>query len=178
MIKRLILIRHGETSSNKADPTRKLTERGIFQIQKSASRISELIRPNTVILSGNTNRTLQSTRILSKLLNITTITNRPSLQINKFSKFLNNSADPIKSYVEASQLNILPKGVETISQALNRFEKVASPLIKNNSCLIIVGHGGFLDIIIKFHPWFENRPHSSWLQYGQVKYTDIKSDRI
>ncbi len=64
----LYLVRHGEASSELADPSQALTEQGLLDVRKTASHLAELKIPLDLILHSNKLRAKQTATVFADYL--------------------------------------------------------------------------------------------------------------
>lgn len=169
MLKRIILIRHGESQKDKQNPKRGLTKRGVKQIEDAAISIKKIMIGNCKIITTDTNRTRQSSIILSKILDLDFETTELNLRVDNFDlieRENKNKSNLVFKYFKTFEDGKLNAKIATPVEILNRF----IDLISNYKCdtIIIVGHSGALESFIvyqdKFIPAMKFKKE---LEYGE-----------
>jgi broad specificity phosphatase PhoE len=171
MKKTIIIVRHGETTKNKTNSDRGLTLVGRKQMVLSATKIKKLLSPKgkIAIVFGNSRRTMLSANIISTMLNNSVVFSSPNLRLEGFSRFAERLSNPVQRYIESSLNNKLPEYVETPAIAINKFNSVTDSLLSRFDVIIVVSHGGFLDVIAKFHPLFI-KANRTPINYGKFRH--------
>jgi len=155
-LSQIILIRHGESETNKENSHRHLTMAGKQQVTIQAEKLNKLIRlSKSVIVTTDTNRTKETANILAKKLKINEIALR-DLEISGFSKFAKSAKSPVRDYFKLLKGVGFSKIVDTPVKCLSQFENILNKFKDTADILILVGHGGILDSIINFHPLFDS----------------------
>lgn len=155
-IKTIIMFRHGETTIDKTDPNRSLTQNGIIRTIKQANVLKKLINTNSCeIFSTNTIRTIDTAKILARELSV----NFQKKYCKEFSSFLINRWDLIKDnsnrdltdiYMDLVTKNKLPLGVVTPSQVSSQFLKVVKELNTKATTIVLVANGGSIEVASYF----------------------------
>lgn len=166
MIRKIILIRHGETEKSKTNPNRELTRKGKSQIRKSSREISSLLAlSETVILSNQIARAIQSAQILSVKLGLPLLLAKENLRIENIRTLRRKNL--LGAYISAFNKNKLPPTIPTPTGIVNRFMKEIGK-VQSAKNIILVGHGGALEIFAMFQEQFRtNSDNAKELGYGE-----------
>lgn len=164
--KTLILIRHAESEKNKNNPLRSLTSRGKLQAQKAATALSLLVSGSVEIISTTTPRTMETGKILSKILTVPFDKTFENLRVENINELGNSSENLTLIYFKKYKENSLPKNLPTPSEIVRRFIKAISQI--ECDTLIIVGHSGALETFASFQKNYKfNGPISDELNYAE-----------
>ncbi len=176
--KTFIVVRHGETSSNKKDPKRGLVLEGYKQMKNAAKQIKkEADLADAIIIANGIRRSKLSATLLADELNIPVIISSrfmiKMLKKDTARNLLINNPDDLSPgvyYLELAKKGQLEnKLFYTPSEILTRFKKNLQ-LFKNKKTLIFVGHEGSLDTFLKFQNIYKNvsKKDKKAIAYGEV----------
>lgn len=171
MIKKIILIRHGESERDKTNPDRKITPRGIRQIQKAAYDIIPVVNGKKCeIISTATVRTVQSAKIISEKLGIPYSKTSPNLRvenINVLEKKYPKEKDITFLYFKIFEKGVLPQEIPSPKIVVKRFFKAFKGLA-DNEIAIVVGHSGALESFALYQDLFLSKTKlKRELKYGE-----------
>lgn len=181
MTNKVILLRHGETTSDKNNPKRGLTDYGQKQIKAAGQKIKKVVgSQKTIVIAANTKRALQSAIILANGLNLPLAKIRPNLRIKNIEMLkkyfeIYPKKDLTQIYFELDKKNQLPDMVEKPDRLVSRFKKIIN-LTKSFPVIIIVGHAGAIETFAKYQE--EYRPKTlvkKEVSYGQFITLERKS---
>ena len=147
----LYVIRHGEDTPGYRGgfALTRLTEKGKEQIKNAASKFAS--DDFDYIVSSDLPRAKESAEIISKLLNKEIIYNKDFREYNNgiLAGMKNEIADekyPQYIFAEIGMDDRFPEG-ETPREYYARVSKALNELIKDNKNVLLVTHGGVIDII-------------------------------
>ncbi len=151
-MKKLILVRHGQTTSNKSNPDRGLSPRGVKQVINLASKLrSSIIIPAAIIYS-TTKRASQTAHILGRYLSITDISPAP-IRIKNVDNIAliikhqqKQGITPAQAYLSLG--NYKKYGVESPAQLAKRWLNIIKPI--KAQTIILVSHEASLDAFLRF----------------------------
>lgn len=167
IIKTIIFIRHGQTTDDKNDPNRSLTNAGITLVSKTCNQISQEINLFPVeIISTNTVRAIQTAQILSDYLKIKY---RQDLSL-KASAFLikewnyirqiksqnikYSSSDLTYIYLSLAENNKLPANIKRPFQVANQFIKFIKSIKSDAKTLIFIANGGSIEAASYYQKYY------------------------
>lgn len=182
MIKRIILIRHGETTADKNNPNRGLTKLGQKQVKEVADKLVKYLGKQKVkIVTSNTVRAKMSAKIIAKKINQRPTVNRSSLRVKNIEKLkklsINSGSDLTSTYWQLFKENRLPPKVEKPTEIVKRFSFVIRKYFRWR-ILIIVGHAGALETFVKFQDQYKSKKKlEKELNYGQFIILDRKRSK-
>lgn len=183
MIKRIILVRHGQTTADKNNPNRGLTELGQKQIKEVADKLAKYFQSDqkVKIVACNTIRAKMSGKIISKKINQDLTVSRVNLRIKnietlkKFS--VRSGLDLTSTYWQLFKENRLPLRVEKPTKTVKSFYEIIRKYQKW-TILIIVGHAGSLETFAKFQNQYRSKKIiKKELNYGQFIILDRKRSK-
>jgi len=127
-MKRLILIRHGQTQISKSDPERTLTIEGEDSIADAAEKIMPYLVGRVVILHSPTLRTRQSAIVIGEVIGCEDIRSADLRMIGpEFLAARANAGDLLgisAAVVYMRKMHIQPDQIETPAQLVNRFDEI------------------------------------------------------
>jgi broad specificity phosphatase PhoE len=175
MPKRIILIRHGESDSDKADAGRHLTPVGVGQIHETARAIGGLISYPAGIVSTPLNRTVESAKILSEVLNIPLGGLFPGLRVENIDNLPHIYADLdiTFNYFRCFAEGNLPSQIPSPLDMTRRFKEAIFSLGYLHT-LVIVGHGTALESFYVYQSDYSSMPIYHELDYGQYLVLEEK----
>lgn len=156
---RLILVRHGETSTNiqgkihKFSDSEKLTENGINQIKK----VSKVIKTNNpiAVYCSKENRAVESASIISKALSIP-VFEAEGLEERNWGDYAGLSFEEIKKLAGMDDMNFQkrysfhPPNGESWQETEERLIKTVNEILSKNEgmTVVLVTHGGSIRILM------------------------------
>jgi len=165
---RLILVRHGETSTNVKNVLHKfgdsdnLTENGIRQIQQTSEKLKDL--KCSVLYASNEFRALQSAEIISKICNIPVIP-LTGMEERNWGDYSGKPWSQIKTILDPLSIDqryefVPPKG-ESWKDFEHRLIKNVKQINADNSNAVIgiVTHGGSIRALM---PYLLSVPKEEW----------------
>lgn len=170
MPKTIIVIRHGESESDKNNPYRRLTPVGKSQIAESAKKIKELMgNSGGQIVTTQTTRTIQTATILSKILEFPVKETRINLRVENFGiieERYPKSKNLTFKYFEDFKNGKLDPTIPAPTQIAGNFLKVIGKF--ENELIIIVSHGAALESFVLYQSTYKtNKVVNNELNYGE-----------
>lgn len=155
MIKKVILIRHGESEKDKSKPDRNLTDDGRAQIKKTSRAMASVVRGRRAeIIATTTPRAIQSAEILSRELRVPFWKTFPKLMVENIKRIQSDTTKDLTfRYFELFTRGQLPRDIPTPLAMVKRFED-ALVAIKEKDIAIIVGHSGALEAFANYQKVF------------------------
>ena len=159
-MKKIILVRHGQTIQDKSNPDRGLSPVGIKQVSNLAQSLNLSIISPAVILHSNTHRAAQTAHIIGQSLSITNIcsANLRIQHIDKIAQLIRHH--PAQAYLSLKRYHHY--GVESPAQLTKRWLKIISPL--KAKTIILVSHEASLEAFLYSQKIF-NVKHKSFNQF-------------
>lgn len=182
MIKKIILVRHGETTADKNNPNRGLTKLGQKQIKGVADKLVKYLDNQKVkIVACNTVRAKMSAKIIAKKINQGLTVSRLNLRVKNIEKLkrfsVRSGLDLTSTYWQLFKENRLPSKVEKPKKIVYKFYKVIRKYQKW-TILIIVGHAGALETFAKFQDQYKSKKKiKKELNYSQFIILDRKRSK-
>lgn len=154
----LILLRHGETYDNNDGIYNRddvsLTEQGIYQIERAADQIHNMIIDRALV--SPLNRTKESFDIIRKYHDIPYKYDEEIVEIDagkmkglSFEQGLEKYPRTLEYYMEDYIHNPMPGG-ESIKEAFDRAGRVLRRLRSESGNVLLVTHGGFISLILAY----------------------------
>lgn len=181
---RIILIRHGQTTLDKENPLRGLTEGGIKKTKMLAKKIEKFdVTTNMILISADNYRSIQTARIISqtikvryyqnysRLFDTTTVKNWELIKSIKTrnSKYLD--VDLTKLYLKLSERGFLPKDIKKPITVAEKFVKLIKKIRIQKRTLLFVGNGGTLEAIAYYQSLFKTK-ESDIIRTRILNYSD------
>lgn len=175
--KRLIIVRHGETSLNKKNQQRRLTAKGQDQMKLAGQEILDHLKNEPcLILSNNVVRSKESAQLISATINAPLkIVSELKIQMTSSKslerKIRNNplGLSPGAYYLQLCLEDNLPQGIKRPGQVTGIFLAILKTHRQHQN-LIIVGHEGSLDALLHYQSIYHQvlRKGSGPLSYGEM----------
>lgn len=157
-LKKIILVRHGQAENNSRDLVGgwsqvKLTKLGVKQVKAVAKRLSKELKGTYTLYSSDLTRAKQTTEILSKTLNMESTY---AMELREFNSGIASGMvrkEAMKHYDNTSIPTLdwrpYPES-ESWKEFNTRVTSFLNKLSKTEERVIIVSHGGTIQIIIKW----------------------------
>jgi broad specificity phosphatase PhoE len=183
-LRKLILIRHGNTPKNNRTPQRGLTKEGVKRIMETSKMLRKEVSgmKSCLILSTPTNRAILTADILTSELKISQ-RGLENLRINNLSK-LAKSLDDVKlrrgnlsNYYWAIS-NYEEVGVESTIEFAKRVEVIISGYFeKGFECIILVTHEISLETIVRYSEMYSLmwKSYEDTSDYGDFAVMELSS---
>ena len=136
-MKRLILVRHGQTTPDKSNPDRGLSPHGIIQIKALSLLLQPLIIKPTIIIHSPTYRAKQTARIIAKQLSIRTKT--ANLRLKNVGNLQPGNIRPAQAYLSLNQYG----NIESPQKLVNRWLKIFNSV--THTTVIAISHEASLE---------------------------------
>ncbi len=149
----IVLVRHGETSSNKEFDKRGLTDEGIERTLLLSSKIKRFLKGSSMMFCSNRVRSISTAEILARNLNIGFIKSDEFIIQGKknISDMIRKSRllgiKPAKTYIELEGYDSYK--IEAPIDLACRWSEILSGYDRFDF-IIIVGHEGGLDAFMRF----------------------------
>ncbi len=170
-LKKVILIRHGQTTKSKVDEGRKLTTNGVNQITKVALTLKKADLGKGVIVCTPKVRSKMSAAIIARVLSLPRRVFRSNMRvlgIEKLTSLQKKSEDLTFCYLRLVKQNKLPAGITKPVELIKNFNKLIKTYGKFNS-LIFVGHSGGLEALTLYKNKFVTKSSpTKELNYGEM----------
>ena len=163
-MKRLILVRHGQTTKDKTNPDRGLSPRGIIQVKALSQRLQSLVIPPTIILHSPTHRAQQTASIIAKTFHANT---KPAdLRLKNIDLLQLKGMQPAPAYLNLNQYG----NIESPPELVNRWLKIFNSI--NHTTVIAISHEASLEAFF-YHQTRFKLEHKSFRKF--FNYTDFAS---
>lgn len=131
-MKRLILVRHGQTTKDKTNPDRGLSSRGIIQVKLLSQHLQPLVIQPAIILYSQTHRAQQTAFIIARRLHINT---KPTdLRLKNIHLLQPKGIRPAQAYLGLNKYRDIESPQELVDRWLKIFNSV------NHSTVIAISH--------------------------------------
>lgn len=183
MIKKIVLVRHGETTPDKNNPTRGLAKAGRKQIEETANKLTKCFKnQGVIIIANNTVRTKISAEIIARKTNQRMVVSKLNLRIKNIEKLKTgqkkSNLDLTSKYWQLFKKNKLPSGVEKPAEVAMKFFKLIAKY-QRWAIIVIVGHAGALETFAKFQNQYKSKNKiDEELNYGQYIILDRKRSKL
>jgi len=183
-VKKLILIRHGNTPKSNRTPERGLTKTGVKRIKETSNNIREEVveAKHCLIISTPTNRAIQTADIIASKLGIThrEIDNVRILNLGNLSEILDRIKLKRESLCEYYWgINNYDKvGVESPVIFSKRVESILSSYFgQGYECIIVVTHEISLETFVEYSDEYvlKRKSYVASTDYGDFAIMDCRS---
>ena len=163
-MKKLILVRHGQTTQDKGNPDRGLSPAGIRQVKALSRRLSPLIIHPAIILHSPAHRAHQTAQILAQALFLPF---QPAgLRINNINLLQPGDTRPAQAYLDLNQYG----NIESPPKLVNRWLKIFNSV--KHATVIAVSHEASLEAFL-YHQTTLKLDHKSFRKF--FGYADFAS---
>lgn len=185
---KLVLIRHGETETNKEwelhrnDDPEILNEKGRQQIRRTAFAIKKF--SPVIIYASKEARAQESGRIISKILGIPLKT-MVNMQERNWGNFSGKKWPKVQAILECMTLeeryNYVPPNGESWKNCENRLKKTLNDILKKSEgkTISIISHGGSIRILM---PYLLNKPEEETFKHdppnGSISVFDYENGKF
>lgn len=138
-MKHLILIRHGQTETNKFNNERQLTKSGRETIQHKALELGKFVVGDIAIIHSPTLRAIQTAQILHSNFNYSALFQEELRILNA------NNISSAKIYLELDDYK--KYSVESPVELFERFDNIMKKYSQNT--IVIVSHEGTLEAFLR-----------------------------
>jgi broad specificity phosphatase PhoE len=161
-MKRLILVRHGQTTPDKTNLNRGLSPHGIIQVKALSLRLQLLIIKPTIIIHSPTQRAKQTAQIIAKQLSIRTKT--ANLRLKNVGNLQPGNIRPAQAYLSLNQYG----NIESPPELVNRWLKIFNSI--NHTTIIAISHEASLEAFF-YHQTALKLEHKSFRKF--FSYADF-----
>ena len=137
-MKRLILVRHGQTTPDKSNPDRRLFSAGIRQVKALSRRLRPLLIHPAIILHSPAHRAHQTAQILAQELAIPSLRPAP-LRIKNINLLQLKGRRPAQAYLSLNQHG----NIESPQDLVGRWLKIFNSI--KHATVIAVSHEASLE---------------------------------
>lgn len=170
MVKTVVVIRHGETTANKTDPKRGLTDLGAKKTNAQAEKIKAIIGTRkTEIVCTKTTRSIESAEILSSILDSPIRAKKYDLRVDRLY-LLESSGDELilEKYINATNGNKLPAKVPSPKTVARRFLGAIVESEPEVEVLVVVSHSIAIEAFLRYQSVYssDKKTINSQLDYS------------